>query len=148
MGKGRGLALERSSSFRARNSMVPVGHAGVVGFLIPDTQRPLDGDDRFIFESLRQGKFLRRKIGGVKNHLEGAFPIPEIDKDDAAHIPFGLDPAHGCHRLAYAFLPECAAITCSFHPIDPLYPLAHPRAGCVFVCSIWAAMITKPMGQL
>ncbi len=75
--------------------------------------------DRLVPHALGQGKSLRAGIFRIEDSLEPAFPVGEIDKDHAPHVPFGLDPARCDSRASDILLGEQSAVVFSSHSLTP-----------------------------
>ena len=93
--------------------------AGVIGFLIPDGQGAADGNHRFVFQRFRRMERFPAQVQPVEYHLQRPLSVPEVEEDDAAHIPPGLHPAHRRDAFSHILFAELSAVAVPFHNRSP-----------------------------
>ena len=110
-GVSAGLRILSSST---RTSISPVGSLGLAMPSGRGSTRPRTP----ITYSLRRAWALACTSGfdlRVEHHLGDAFPVAQIDENDAAVVPAAQDPAHQHHLFAHRFSVQGVAVMGSSH---------------------------------
>src|SRR5439155_430317 len=87
--------------------------AWVLGARRPPADLALHGDDELAAALIRRAMRLGR-LTYVRNRLNQAAAVPQVDEDQAALVPAAADPAVEGHRLANVFRSQRAASAASF----------------------------------
>ena len=112
--KGRRLRLVEDLQVIGQHLDLAGLQIGIFHPLRSSADRPVDGQNEFAPDPSRPLSWQAALTSGLKTTCDKSFPVPQIDKDDAAVIPAPVSPAHQDHFLPGMGCIDISAVMGSF----------------------------------